>query len=181
MRQCFPSCFTLQVALERPQISQRDLSSPTFFWVMLLWSGCDASAVSATGLWKPYGAGMLLRPAAVTCRHPREAGWSGQKSCKPPALADPLRNFQGRWNLLFILWPAQEPLVWRWDGEMNMDSFHCEKREKKISPVVGNFLNNKTFHLKYSFVRTCYPEGRSNKALFSGLLFLREIEVTWEQ
>ena len=96
--------------------------------------------------------GTLLRPAAVTCRRPQEAGWSGRKPCKPPASADPLRNFRGRWNLLFILWPVQERLVWSLDGEMNMDSFHCENGgKKKISPL-GEFFffSNKTFHLKYS-------------------------------
>lgn len=139
--------------------------------VVGLWCFRSVSDWLVEALWS---GGTLLSPAAVTCRRPREAGWSGRKPCKPPASADPLCNFQGRWNLLFVLWPVQERLVWSQDDDMNVDSFHCEKGEK-ISPVVDYFCNNKTFHLKYSSVRTCYPEGSSNKALFWGPLFLREI------
>lgn len=86
---------------------------PTFFWVMLLWSGCDASAVSATIPWKPFG-------SVEHCRHPREAGWSSRKPCEPPASPDPLRHFWGRWNLYLYSgqykkgWSEAGMVTWIW-------------------------------------------------------------------
>ncbi|PKU44573.1 hypothetical protein llap_5126 [Limosa lapponica baueri] len=52
---------------------------PMFFWVMLLC--CDASAASATGLWKPCGGGDVVEPS---CRD-MQASLGGWVEC-PKAL-----------------------------------------------------------------------------------------------
>lgn len=96
-------------------------------WVVML-QQCQRLACGS-----PMAGRTSLSPAAVTCGSSREDGWSGRKPCKPPASAHPLRSFWGRWNVLFLLWPVEERLVWSQDGEVNMGSFHCEKEEKNQS------------------------------------------------
>lgn len=156
---------------------------PTFFWVMLLWLGCDASAVSATIPWKPFGSVEHCRAQLPWC-----AGILGRLGGAAESPAS-LQHHQIHYAIsevgeIWYLYSGQYKKGWSEAGMVTwIWILFIVKKEKKISPVVDFFFffNNKTFHLKYRAVKTCYPEDSSNKALFLGPLFLRETEVTWEQ
>lgn len=121
-----PICFVLQVASESPQINPTSQHSPrSSEWCC---SGQDVMLQqwqdAKEALW---GRGTLLSAAAVTCEHPRGAGWGSRKPCQPPTSAHPLCNLHGRWNLLLSqdekCWPKARMVRRLWKRRKNRVSW----------------------------------------------------------
>lgn len=117
--QFFPNFFTLQIALERPQISSaRQCSSCSSCGHL-----CGQYVMLWECKWLDYGSSIEDDTVKLSSHAMHDvlcpqweknywAGWSKWKPCKPPASVDKLHNFWGRQNLLFIRWKVA--LKWRW-------------------------------------------------------------------
>lgn len=126
------------------RLLQKDKSH--LFWMTLLWSGCDASAVPVTSPRRPFGGEDVSEPSCGS-HLPQCAGWSCWRSCQPQR--QKFHHTISEVGEISYIYPSQHKKGWTEAGMVRwIWMLFSVKKEKNPSPVVDYFLNNKIFHLK---------------------------------